>query len=548
MKFIDKTKAILKKVYFRKGDNSNTKYKLNKSYILTGIILVILIIGALIRILGIGDMPNALNCDEASAGYEAYSILNYGIDRNGNKLPAFLVSWGSGQNVLLSYLCIPFIKILGLNVLSVRLPMALLGCISLVIMFMLLKRITNKKIVVIGLIFFAICPWHIMKSRWGLESNLFPDLILIFTYLLIKGIEDKNKVLYYLAFVIAGISAYSYGTSYYFLPVFIIPVLIVLLKRQKIEIKQAILSIGIVGIVSLPIILYVIINTFDLQQVNLPFLTIPKLEVNRYKELTSIFSGEFPLSSISSFMQSMRILITQTDGLPWNSIYPFGTIYIYSTFFTIIGVIDSFRKNKIVEVKYNEIFNIWFIVSIILTFICEPNINRINIIMLPIIYYTIIGIFIVIEHFSKRQNQIKIIVLILIIYIVSFALFINAYKNQNYDKYTTFESDLKDVVEYIEDIQNIQGKEVYITNKIKTPYMYVLFYTKYDVRDFVKTVEYENKYVEFRNVLSFGKYHFEDIEQLDEKSIYIIKKEDIRRYDLEQRELKEIGKYIIIEQ
>ena len=46
------------------------------------ILIIILIIGMLIRIVGIGCFPNALNCDEASSGYEAFSILNYGIDRN----------------------------------------------------------------------------------------------------------------------------------------------------------------------------------------------------------------------------------------------------------------------------------------------------------------------------------------------------------------------------------------------------------------------------------------------------------------------------------
>lgn len=45
------------------------------------LIIFIFIVGMLIRIVGIADMPNALNCDEASEGYEAYSILNYGIDR-----------------------------------------------------------------------------------------------------------------------------------------------------------------------------------------------------------------------------------------------------------------------------------------------------------------------------------------------------------------------------------------------------------------------------------------------------------------------------------
>ena len=178
----------------------NVKEKIKKCSKTDILLILILVIGILIRIVGIGSMPNALNCDEASSAYEAYSMLNYGIDRNGNQLPAFLVSWGGGQNVLLSYLMIPFIKILGLNLFAIRLPMALLGCISLIMIYLLLKKIGNKKLAVIGLAFFAICPWHIMKSRWGLESNLFPDLILIFAYLLIKGIEDKNKILYYLAY------------------------------------------------------------------------------------------------------------------------------------------------------------------------------------------------------------------------------------------------------------------------------------------------------------------------------------------------------------
>lgn len=458
----------------------------------------------------------------------------------GNKLPAFLVAWGGGQNALLTYLMIPFIKIFGLNTLSVRLPMAILGCISLVIMYLLLRKISDKKMATIGLAFFAICPWHVMKSRWGLESNLFPDLILIFTYLLVKGLEDKNKILYYLSFVIAGISAYSYGTSYYFLPVFLIPLLIILVRKQKITIKQAITSIIIVGIVAMPIILYVFINTLGLEQINLPFVTIPKLEVNRYKEITSIFSSSFLEQSISNFKQSMKILITQTDGLPWNNIEPFGTIYIFSTFFTIIGLINSFNKKKIVEMKHNYIFNIWFIVSIILTFICEPNINRLNIIMIPIIYYTIVGIYIIVTNIKKSA------VIITILYLVSFGLFMQKYITQNCDDYGTFEGDLEEVIEYVD---KIEDKEIYITDKIQSGYMHVLYYTKYDTRKFVETVYYEDPYVEFKNVKSFGKYHFENIEnlELEDGNIYVIKKEDKENYDIQNYDTKEFKKYIVIE-
>lgn len=414
--------------------------------------------------------------------------------------------------------------------------MAILGCFSLIVMYLLLRKISNKKIAIIGLAFFAICPWHIMKSRWGLESNLFPDLILIFTYLLIKGLEDNNKILYYLSFVIAGISAYAYGTSYYFLPAFLMPLSIILVKKQKITIKQAIISIAIVGIISMPIILYVIINTLNLEQINLPFVTIPKLEVNRYKELTTMFSSDFLKSTTSNLISSLRILVTQYDGLKWNSILPIGTIYIFSIIFTIIGIIDSFKKKKKLDIKYSFIFNIMFIASIILAIICEPNINRLNIIMIPIIYYTIVGIYLVI------RDRKKVAISISILYLMSFGLFITCYLQEDCDEYGTFTSDLKEVVQYVD---NLDGKQVIIDENVN--YIYVLFYSNYNTKDFVDTVQYENKYVEFRKVNSFGKYHFDKISDFKDHCVYVIKRANTHLYTLDNCKVKEFKKYVVIE-
>ena len=64
------------------------------------LIIAFLIIDASIRLIDIGKVPNALNVDEASTGYEAYSIMKYGIDRAGNSYPVYLYAWGSGQSAL----------------------------------------------------------------------------------------------------------------------------------------------------------------------------------------------------------------------------------------------------------------------------------------------------------------------------------------------------------------------------------------------------------------------------------------------------------------
>ena len=87
---------------------------------------ILLIIGILVRLIDIGKVPNALNVDEASSGYDAYALMKYGKDKRGNSFPVYLYAWGSGQSALYSYLTIPVIAITGLTEFGIRLPMAIL--------------------------------------------------------------------------------------------------------------------------------------------------------------------------------------------------------------------------------------------------------------------------------------------------------------------------------------------------------------------------------------------------------------------------------------
>ena len=71
-----------------------------------------------------------------------------------------------------------------------------------------------------------------------------------------------------------------------------------LVRKKDLTTKNAIISLGIVFIISLPNILFVIINKFDLPQINLPCATIPRIYQNRFEELSSIFCDVvFPVSA-----------------------------------------------------------------------------------------------------------------------------------------------------------------------------------------------------------------------------------------------------------
>ena len=106
--------------------------KKNKYYIIA---FLILFIGCFVRLFLLGKYPVGFNQDEASIGYETYSLITNGVDRHGMSYPVNFISWGNGQNVLYAYLSIPIIKIFGLNILTTRLLMSLIGCFTLLVIY-----------------------------------------------------------------------------------------------------------------------------------------------------------------------------------------------------------------------------------------------------------------------------------------------------------------------------------------------------------------------------------------------------------------------------
>ena len=498
--------------------------------------IIFLLIGFLARLLFINNYPIGLNVDEASAGYEAYSIINHGFDRHGNTFPVFLESWGGGQNVLYTYLLIPFIKIMGLNLFSIRLPMAIISCIYLCIFYLILKKTTNDKVAHIGLFILVICPWHIMKSRWGLESNIFPDMILVMIYFIIKFLESSKKIMLYIAFFIAGLSLYAYGTSYFFVPIFIFILIFILLKKRKINIYNTLILLFIFFLVSFPIITCVFINKFNISTIKLGLVTIPKLTINRYSQISSIFSSNFIYDSFINLINSMAIIFLQYDSLNWNSLRFSGIMYKPSIIFLIIGIFYSMR----IKFNYSFIFLIWLICSILLAFVCNPNINRLNILWFPIVYYTVIGIYTLISKYCKCEY------IIMSLYIFLFLIFIFEYIFLGNNNMFTFNSEIEDVIKYVD---KYPKNDIYFSKSIKDPYIYFLFYNKYDTSKFVNSVRYEKcEDCYFMEVLSFDNIHFMNIDKIEKNGVYIIEDENqfYKKYIKEDLKIKKINKYIVV--
>ena len=510
------------------------------------LVFFLCLIGFTIRLLGISIIPSGLNQDEASIGYEAFSIMTSGHDRNGISFPIHFISWGSGQNALYAYLSMPFISIFGLNTFSVRIVNALLSCMSLLVFYWLLKLSFNKKVALIGLALLTISPWSIMSARWGLESNIFPTIFLFGVYFLLKGIYS-SQLYFPLSFSVFAISLYAYGTSYLILPIFFVLVIPFLLYQQRISIKTLLFSALAFLTIATPIILFVIINHLDLPALHFGNLSIPRLDSNRTTVVFNVFSSDFISIVIKNTVRFLNVLVLQNDGNEYNAIPAFGTIYQLSLPFSFIGIYGILKSERHQIKPVNFIFLMWLISSIILGVSSHININRINILIYPLIYFTTLGL---IE--TRKMLRPEFIrgysALIISFYTMLFVLFSGYYfiffraNNKNHFSYG-----LGEAIQYANNLK--PKRNINITEySINMPYIYVCFYTQLNPTTFQNSVIYihENS-GEFKKVSSLGRYTFGKTKD-EVQAIKIISKEEIEIYNLDVSSYKCFGNYYVIEQ
>ncbi|MDA0710207.1 MAG: hypothetical protein O3B73_08360 [bacterium] len=80
---------------------------------------VILFIAALFRLPFLAANPISVHADEASSGYDAYSIWETGKDQHGEFFPLFARSFGEYNEALHRYILAPSVALFGLNAFAI---------------------------------------------------------------------------------------------------------------------------------------------------------------------------------------------------------------------------------------------------------------------------------------------------------------------------------------------------------------------------------------------------------------------------------------------
>ncbi|MCL4390441.1 MAG: glycosyltransferase family 39 protein [Patescibacteria group bacterium] len=192
------------------------------------LLLTIVFLAALLRLWQLGVNPPSLDWDEASLGWNAYSILKTGSDEFGKPIPVSLRSFNDYKPAMYAYAAIPSIAVFGLNEFSVRLPSAIAGILTVLVTFFLVKELTDNDLLsycVAGLL--AVSPWSIQFSRVAFEANLALFFFVLGAYFLIKFLHRPN-ILFSIAYCLSFVaSIYSYHSPRVVVPVLLVAIVLI---------------------------------------------------------------------------------------------------------------------------------------------------------------------------------------------------------------------------------------------------------------------------------------------------------------------------------
>jgi 4-amino-4-deoxy-L-arabinose transferase-like glycosyltransferase len=182
----------------------------------------IVVLAAVVRLYDLTNNPAGFFTDEASAGYNAWTILHTGQDEHGRPLPILFEAFGEYKLPVFIYAQVPVMALLGMNELTVRLTTALFGIATVVAVYFAGSALFRSKAAGLAAAFFlAVMPWHIHFSRTGFgEMVSFPLFLMLGIYLFLIGRERKS--LWLPIVIVFGLTFYTYRQAWVIMPVLLV--------------------------------------------------------------------------------------------------------------------------------------------------------------------------------------------------------------------------------------------------------------------------------------------------------------------------------------
>lgn len=354
--------------------------------------LLIIIAGAALRLAFLGSVPGGMHQDESFVAWNAYALLHEGIDSAGNVMPVYLADWGDGHSAMYVWLLMPLLALNGGHITPFlsRLPQAVVSIITLIAVWALIKRMFGEKAGLWSLFILALCPWHIMMSRWGLDANLAPGFLIFGLYFFVCGLEKEKY--YILSALFYGLSLYCYAVVWPIVPVMLMLQAAYALYFKKLKPdRYTVISVVLLFLIALPLMLFVLVNSRFIEEIRLPFMTIPVMNGYRGAELAFTPAGMW-----SNLRTTLSLLWHQNTGSPYDILLPWGLFYDIGRVFIVIGVLwlasDCIRAFIKKEFSYNFFILIPLIGGGVNCLLVTAVLHQINSLYIPLVLCEAYGI------------------------------------------------------------------------------------------------------------------------------------------------------------
>lgn len=462
-------------------------------------LILILILAAFLRIWNLELNPISLNQDEAVNGVDAFTVGINLMDHHGNFLPPMLQSFNDWASPTLTYFTVPFVKLLGLNVFSIRLANAFFGVLCISLIFSIIRRLTqNKNVALIIAFVTALTPFMISLSRWAIPPSIVPFCLLFFIWSVIRLLDTDytNHKQVWINNALVTFSAtslvYSYPTMKIFGP---LAGLVLLGIYFKTHFKKLLPSIAVFFVLISPI--------FYLT------LTQPTVYNARYDTVKVTAGGETMVGGFAArYWEYLTpyFLVGHSDGNEMHHIPNFGPINEVLGFLIYLGIIicwTLYKKNDD-EVEKNDNRIYLFLLGLLVIAPIAPSLTIDHTILtrgIQVLVLSLIFIGFGINFLDKLIVDLKLKKLLLsffaVILVISSAHFV-AFYSTSYVEQTkgNFQYGIKEMYSYLK--QNEDKFDRVGVADINQPYIYYMFFNS------IKPGEYKVKDMN----CEIGKYYF----------------------------------------
>ena len=157
------------------------------------LLLSVVVLVALSYFYQVPSNPPGFYIDEASIGYNAYTIAQSGKDEYGESWPLYFRAFGEYKNPVYIYVLAALFRVCGPSILVARLLSATLGVATILLIWWLAYRLSRIQIVAsLVAVSAALTPWLYENSRLVFEVALYPTLLLLFLLTLHRASQRER--------------------------------------------------------------------------------------------------------------------------------------------------------------------------------------------------------------------------------------------------------------------------------------------------------------------------------------------------------------------